>query len=124
MPSRYDSVRSIFEEAQRGFQHHRKLLTELKKLHDKSSEDEFQESFLWHLKHAMVVFNREPAVERVIEFAAKYATLKDHCIPHVQKVIEFHSVSYSRSVYRYFDVKNAHALTINQTAFAKHEAQN
>lgn len=85
MPSRYDSVRSVFEEAQRGIQHHKKLLTELKKLHDSSSQDEFQESFLLHLKHAMVVFNREPAVERVIDFAAKYATLKDHRIPQVQK---------------------------------------
>ena len=89
MPSRYDSVTSVFEEAQRGFQHHKKLLTELKKLHDKSSQDEFRESFLWHLKHAMVVINREPAVERVIEFTAKYATLKDHRIPQSQKVIKF-----------------------------------
>lgn len=87
MPSRYDSVRSVFEQAQRGFQHHNKLLAELKKLHDKSSQDEFQKSFLWHLKHAMVVFNREPAVERVIEFVAKYTTLKDHRTSQVQKVI-------------------------------------
>ena len=87
MPSRYDSVRSVFEEAQRGFQHHKKLFTELKKLHDKSSQDEFKESFLWHLKHAMVVFNREPAVERVIEFVAKYVTLTDHRTPQVQKVL-------------------------------------
>lgn len=86
MPSRYDSVRSVFEEAQRSFQH-RKLLTELKKLHDKSSSDEFLESFLEHLKHAMLVFNREPAVERVIEFVAKYATLKDHRTFQVEKVL-------------------------------------
>lgn len=86
MPSRYNSVRSIFEEAQRGIQHHKKLLTELKKLHDSSSQDEFQESFLWHLKHAMVVFNREPAVERVIDFVAKYATLKDHRTSDTRKV--------------------------------------
>lgn len=86
MPSRYNSVRSIFEEAQRGIQHHKKLLTELKKHHDSSSQDEFQESFLWHLKHAMVVFNREPAVERVIDFAVKYATLKDHRTSETRKV--------------------------------------
>jgi len=85
MPSRYDNVRSVFEEAQRGFQHHKKLLTELKRLHDGSTQDEFRESFLWHLKHAMVVFNREPAVERVIEFVAKYATLKEHCVPQAHK---------------------------------------
>lgn len=84
---RFDSVTRVFEKAQRGFQHHNKLLTELKKLHDKSSQDEFQKSFVWHLKHAMVVFNREPAVERVIEFVANYTTLKDHRTSQVQKVI-------------------------------------
>ncbi|XP_078359066.1 condensin complex subunit 3-like [Oculina patagonica] len=82
---RFDSVTRVFEKAQRGFQHHNKLLTELKKLHDKSSQDEFQKSFVWHLKHAMVVFNREPAVERVIEFVANYTTLKDHRTSQVQK---------------------------------------
>lgn len=85
MPARYDSVRSIFEEAQRGLQHSKKLLTELKKLHDNSTQDEFQESFLLHLKHAMVVFNRESTVERVIEFAAKYVTLKEHRAVAIQK---------------------------------------
>lgn len=87
MPARYDSVRRIFEEAQRGLQHSKKLLTELKKLHDNSTQDEFQESFLLHLKHAMVVFNRESTVERVIEFAAKYVTLKEHRALAIQKVI-------------------------------------
>lgn len=87
MPARYDNVRSIFEEAQRGLQHSKKLLTELKKLHDNSTQDEFQEGFLLHLKHAMVVFNRESTVERVIEFAAKYVTLKEHNVPAIQKVI-------------------------------------
>lgn len=85
MPSRYDSVRSVFEQAQRSFQQH-KLLVDLKKLHDKSSPDEFLESFLLHLKNAMVVFNREPAVERVIEFVAKYAALKDHRTSQTEQV--------------------------------------
>lgn len=34
----------------------------------------FHEEFLHYLKYAMVVYKREPAVERVIEFAAKFVT--------------------------------------------------
>ncbi|XP_004707906.2 condensin complex subunit 3 [Echinops telfairi] len=34
----------------------------------------FNEEFIHYLKYAMVVYKREPAVERVIEFAAKFAT--------------------------------------------------
>ena len=86
MPPRYDSVRGVFEEAQRGFQNHNELLVNMKKLHEKTTEDEFEQTFLWHLKRAMVVFNREPAVERIMDFVAKYATIKSHCRPQPQKV--------------------------------------
>ena len=34
----------------------------------------FHEDFVHYLKYAMVVYKREPAVERVIEFAAKFVT--------------------------------------------------
>lgn len=34
----------------------------------------FHEEFVHHLKYAMVVYKREPVVERVIEFAAKFVT--------------------------------------------------
>lgn len=34
----------------------------------------FHEEFVHYLKYAMVVYKREPAVERVIEFAAKFVT--------------------------------------------------
>ena len=39
--------------------------------------DAFNQEFLQHIKPAMVVFKREPAVERVLEFAAKFATAVD-----------------------------------------------
>ncbi|XP_074252045.1 condensin complex subunit 3 isoform X2 [Saimiri boliviensis] len=35
---------------------------------------DFHEKFVHYLKYAMVVYKREPAVERVIEFAAKFVT--------------------------------------------------
>lgn len=34
----------------------------------------FHEEFVHYLKYAMVVYKREPAVERVMEFAAKFVT--------------------------------------------------
>lgn len=34
----------------------------------------FHEEFVHYLKYAMVIYKREPAVERVIEFAAKFVT--------------------------------------------------
>lgn len=34
----------------------------------------FHEEFVHYLKYAMVVYKREPVVERVIEFAAKFVT--------------------------------------------------
>ena len=37
----------------------------------------FHEEFLHHVKYAMVVFKREPAIERILEFAAKFATSVD-----------------------------------------------
>lgn len=34
----------------------------------------FHEEFIHYLKYAMIVYRREPAVENVIEFAARFAT--------------------------------------------------
>ncbi len=36
--------------------------------------DEFYEVFLKHVKYSMVVYRREPAVERTIKFIAKFTT--------------------------------------------------
>ncbi|EDO49280.1 predicted protein, partial [Nematostella vectensis] len=81
MPAECKSVRDVFEEAQRGFQLHAKLIRSLKKIQDSSeSEDDFRETFLKHLTHAMIVFKREPAVERIMEFVAKYATARIHYV--------------------------------------------
>ena len=35
---------------------------------------DFHQEFVHYLKYAMVVYKREPAVERIIEFAAKFVT--------------------------------------------------
>lgn len=39
-----------------------------------TSKDEFKEEFVNHLKFSMVIFRREAAVERTLDFAAKFIT--------------------------------------------------
>lgn len=87
MPESCETVRSVFEEAQRGFQHHGKLIRALKRIQNGfSSAEEFLTSFIDHLRHAMIVFKREPAVERIIEFVAKYSTSNVHYEAAKEKV--------------------------------------
>ena len=36
--------------------------------------ESFWEDFLHHMKYSLVIFKREPAVERTLDFVAKFAT--------------------------------------------------
>uniref|UniRef100_H3CGA7 Non-SMC condensin I complex, subunit G n=1 Tax=Tetraodon nigroviridis TaxID=99883 RepID=H3CGA7_TETNG len=69
------SIKEAFQRAQKGHNNKAKLVASLKsrytKLEDKTL---FHEEFLHCLKYAMIVYRREPAVENVIEFAARFAT--------------------------------------------------
>ncbi|XP_054635031.1 condensin complex subunit 3 isoform X2 [Dunckerocampus dactyliophorus] len=68
-------VKEAFQRAQKSHNNKAKLVASLKsrynKLEDKTS---FHEDFVSCLKHAMIVYKREPTVENVIEFAARFAT--------------------------------------------------
>nr|XP_057929295.1 condensin complex subunit 3 [Doryrhamphus excisus]XP_057929303.1 condensin complex subunit 3 [Doryrhamphus excisus] len=68
-------VKEAFQRAQKSHNNKAKLVASLKsrynKLEDKTS---FHEDFVNCLKHAMIVYKREPTVENVIEFAARFAT--------------------------------------------------
>ncbi|EPY74825.1 hypothetical protein CB1_001888008 [Camelus ferus] len=69
------SIKEAFQLAQQPHQNQAKLVVALSRtygsMHDKT---DFHEEFVHYLKYAMVVYKREPAVERVIEFAAKFVT--------------------------------------------------
>lgn len=43
-------------------------------LHQLEDKTLFHEEFVHYLKYAMIVYKREPAVENVIEFVARFAT--------------------------------------------------
>ncbi|CAH1247093.1 NCAPG [Branchiostoma lanceolatum] len=68
------TLRAVFEECQKGHQNLTKLLAALRNIHATHPDPaQFQAEFIHYLKHSLVVFRREPAVERTLEFVAKFA---------------------------------------------------
>ena len=68
-----ENVVEVLEDVQSGLQHHQKLLKSLRKVYeDFTSQDEFLDVFIDLLKHTFVVFKREPAVDRLINFAGYF----------------------------------------------------
>ncbi|XP_076992611.1 condensin complex subunit 3 [Tamandua tetradactyla] len=68
-------IKEAFHLAQQPHQNPAKLVVALSRTyHAMDNKTVFHEEFIHYLKYAMVVYKREPAVERVIEFAAKFVT--------------------------------------------------
>ncbi|XP_012592962.2 condensin complex subunit 3 [Microcebus murinus] len=69
------SIKEAFRLAQQPHQNQAKLVVALSRTYGTMDDKTvFHEEFVHYLKYAMVVYKREPAVERVIEFAAKFVT--------------------------------------------------
>ena len=74
MPYHRDRVKEIFRASETSSKLHGKLSDEMKALRGVAEcEEQFREDFIWCLKHVMIVYERTPNVERVIDFAAKFA---------------------------------------------------
>jgi condensin complex subunit 3 len=72
---KFDSVKAVFNVAQTGSQHEETLFKALDKLAESNKiPDEFHKDFIHNLKYCMIVFQKEPAVERMMDFVAIYAT--------------------------------------------------
>ncbi|NXI81637.1 CND3 protein, partial [Rhipidura dahli] len=68
-------VQEAFQLAQKPHQNHSKLVVALKSTYAQLDDKEgFNEKFIHFLKYAMIIYRREPAVEQVINFAAKFVT--------------------------------------------------
>ncbi|XP_055480064.1 condensin complex subunit 3 [Psammomys obesus] len=68
-------VKEAFRLAQQPHQNQAKLVVALARTYGATDDKTaFQEEFVHYLKYAMVVYKREPAVERVIDFTAKFVT--------------------------------------------------
>ena len=65
-----------FQLSQKSAQRHNQLANKLRKAHSGCKDPaQFNELFLKCLQHALVVFKREPAVERALDFAVRFALL-------------------------------------------------
>nr|XP_006813156.1 PREDICTED: condensin complex subunit 3-like [Saccoglossus kowalevskii] len=76
MPSKEKAMtmREVFEECQKGNYHHSKLLKRCRQIYDETDDkSDFNKEFIHYLKYAIIVMKREPAVERMLDFAAKFA---------------------------------------------------
>ncbi|XP_052356854.1 condensin complex subunit 3-like [Oncorhynchus keta] len=69
------AIKEAFQRAQKGHNNKAKLVASLKNAYNKLEDKTlFHEEFIQYLKHAMIVYKREPAVENVIEFVSKFST--------------------------------------------------
>ena len=66
-------VRSVFDAVQDGMVVS-KGVENLNKMKDSANRNEFWEAFLNHIQKAMIFYKAEPAVERIMEFIARFAT--------------------------------------------------
>ena len=67
------SIIECFDKAQTSTVHHPKLLKSLAGLHGEADLARFFEAFIDPLCAALVVGRKEPAVERALDFVAKFA---------------------------------------------------
>ncbi|NXI99810.1 CND3 protein, partial [Psophia crepitans] len=68
-------IKEAFQLAQKPHQNHAKLVVALKSTYNQfEDKEDFNEKFIHFLKYAMIIYRREPAVEEVINFVAKFVT--------------------------------------------------
>ncbi|KAM9819142.1 condensin complex subunit 3 [Syngnathus typhle] len=68
-------IKDAFQCAQKGHSNKAKLVASLKNRYNKLEDKTlFHEEFISYLKHAMIVYKREPTVENVIEFVVRFIT--------------------------------------------------
>ncbi|MEQ2184198.1 hypothetical protein GOODEAATRI_005445 [Goodea atripinnis] len=74
-------LKEAFQRAQKGHNNKAKLVASLKSRYNKLEDKTlFHEEFVHYLKYAMIVYKREPAVENVIDFVAKFAATNSHAV--------------------------------------------
>ena len=98
MPTLHEKIRSVFNEAQRGVQLHTRLVSDLQNAFKESKtfgdvkpdpdEEGFTKVFVDHLRHVMLVYKREPAVERTVDFVARFLTSLPNEEPKIKKETE------------------------------------
>ncbi|OCT99386.1 hypothetical protein XELAEV_18005164mg [Xenopus laevis] len=68
-------IKEAFDLSQKAHQNHAKLVSSLRAAYNKTEDKSiFLEEFIHFLKFPLIVYRREPAVERVMDFVAKFVT--------------------------------------------------
>ncbi|XP_074641099.1 condensin complex subunit 3-like [Tubulanus polymorphus] len=67
-----EAMKDIFNECQKGLHSHGQLIKRLQKIQAKVESNDFISTFINLMKHSMIIYKREPAVERTIDFIAKF----------------------------------------------------
>ncbi|NXN28087.1 CND3 protein, partial [Nycticryphes semicollaris] len=68
-------IKEAFQLAQKPHHNHAKLVVDLKSTYNQlADKEDFHEKFIHFLKYAMIIYRREPAVEQLIDFVAKFVT--------------------------------------------------
>uniref|UniRef100_A0A5S6MF95 CCR4-NOT transcription complex subunit 9 n=1 Tax=Xenopus tropicalis TaxID=8364 RepID=A0A5S6MF95_XENTR len=68
-------IKEAFDLSQKAHQNHAKLVSSLRAAYNKMEDKSiFLEEFVHFLKYPLIVYRREPAVERVMDFVAKFVT--------------------------------------------------
>lgn len=67
------TVERVFEDAQRSFANHHRCLVALRSIHHKKRQG-FGDSLKPYIDRMLLVFKREAAVERLVDFVSKFAT--------------------------------------------------
>ena len=69
-----ESIIEVLNDSQSSLHNHQKLVKKLKAVLDQCDDlDQFFQTFFPPFTNALVVYKREPAVERVVDFVAKFA---------------------------------------------------
>ncbi|KAJ8316952.1 hypothetical protein KUTeg_004856 [Tegillarca granosa] len=69
------TIKDVFMQCQNGMQCHAKMMKSLQKQYESMELPEFWSEFSHYLKYSLIVYKREPAVERTIDFVAKFVTM-------------------------------------------------
>lgn len=69
-----NTIKAILTDCQTGHQNQTALIKSLTKIYNSMEMEKFYEEFIRLVKYFLIVFKREPAVERAIDFISKFST--------------------------------------------------
>ena len=81
--------------------HRPQIVVDLKKYYGTADQEEFLDHFKQFTNHVLVVFKREPAVERVVQFMVRFVAGADgeFLNAYIQYLLDFHGAKVRRRAF-------------------------